>query len=164
MTVLLCLIYEDGTALASAPFAPAAPSGGRPGCVTTIFFVCAMGLGLSTRRRKRSGSRNRRGSLLSDDTGNTEGTRGTSKSQRSGRSASSGTSKSSKGSRRVRGGKKAEARAVEATWEREVGVVPVGGRCSMIGEDVEEEEEKKRSRAMQEMPTYHPFGVNDEAD
>lgn len=126
-----------------------------------------MGLGLSTRRRKKSlGKKGRRGSLLSDDTGNTEGTKGTSKSNRSARSAGSQMSKASKGSGRVRGGKKAVEsgeRRKEGPWEQEVGVVPVGGRCSMIGEEFEVEE-KPRPRAMVDMPTCHPFGVNDDVE
>ena len=135
-----------------------------------------MGMGLSTRRRSKSRQKkgSRRGSTASDETTGTVETRGTTKSNKSNRSVrseSSNRSNSSTGSRRLRlkaaimaaKEEALEAKAREAE-KKEVGIVPAPkGRCSMVLEDVNEEdwefEVGDAAVVNLALPTSHPFAV-----
>ena len=138
-----------------------------------------MGTGASMRSRRMEKRVSRRDSTASDETNQTVCTKGTTQSNRSTQSKSSNRSNTSAGSggsgRRLRlkaaiiaaKEEALEAKAMLSAEEKEVGIVPTtfGGRCSMVLEDADEEDEWEfdgphRGQLPSHMPC-HPCAVED---
>ena len=139
-----------------------------------------MGAGASMRSRRSALEKraSRRDSTASDETSGTVGTRGTTKSNRSKSSNGSNTSTGSGGSARRLRLKAAITAAKEEALEAKprvadngfgvVGIMPTfGGRCSMVLEDVNEDDWEfdrppSKLQLTSHMPASHPCAVEEE--